>query len=42
MKKISILLILLLAGIAFGQQPDRWNGLINKARIDCVFDVFGF
>lgn len=28
MKKLSILLILLLAGIAFGQQPDRWNGLV--------------
>ena len=28
MKKLSILLVLLLAGIAFGQQQDRWNSLV--------------
>ncbi len=28
MKKLSILLILLLVGIGFGQQHDRWNGLV--------------
>lgn len=28
MKKLSILLILFLAGIGFGQEHDRWNGLV--------------
>ncbi len=28
MKKLSIFLVLLLAGIGFGQQHDRWNGLV--------------
>lgn len=28
MKKLSILFILLLAGISYGQQHDRWNGLV--------------
>lgn len=28
MKRLSLLIILLIAGIGFGQQADRWNGLV--------------
>ena len=28
MKKLSMIFVLLLAGVGFGQQHDRWNGLV--------------